>query len=104
MVFQKIFQKVADYDKWVAGYKEHSSARKDFTCVGTSVYTEPGNKQNITIVLEWTDKSKMQEFGSSDALKNAMQNAGVVGPPEMNFSDSNTFDVSSLAFQFKTDS
>lgn len=104
MVFQKIFNQVADQDKWVSGFKEHSSARKGFTCVGASVYTEPGNKQNITIVLKWSDGSKMQKFGSSNTLKNAMKNAGVVGSPEMDFCDTNTFDVSQLEFQFLTDS
>ncbi len=94
---------VSNYDEWVEGFRNHGSVRKSYSCIGTTVYTEPGNKQAISVILEWTDKEKMQQFGGSDELKSAMKHSGVVSPPDVSFSDT-TIDVSSLAFQIKTDS
>ena len=103
MVFQKIFNQVADYDKWVVGYKKHTDFRKQMTSVGTKAYTVKGNKNHIQVILEWQDQAKMKEFGESPGLKEAMKNAGLIAPPEFAFSPSNNFDVSNFDFQFETD-
>ena len=103
MVFQKIVNIVADFDKWAVGFKNHADFRKSLTCVGAKVYTEKNDKNTVSIIMEWKDKAKMGEFGQSDELKAAMKNAGVTAPPEISVSDKNDFDISKLELQFETD-
>ena len=52
--------------------------------------------------MVWSDKGEMEKFGSSSELKEAMQKAGVTGPPQVSFQETE-FDVSSLELQFETD-
>ena len=103
MVFQKITHTVTDFDKWSKGYKDNDSLRKSHSCVGTKVYTEAGNKNRVTAIMEWSDKVRMEQFSQSPELKQAMKHAGVTSPPEIGFSETNNFDVSSLELQFETD-
>ena len=103
MVFQQIVNKVKDFETWSVGFKNHADFRKNLSCVGAKVYTEQGNKNIITIIMEWSDKAKMQQFGQSDELKAVMKNAGVIAPPEIKVSDKNDFDVSKLELRFTTE-
>jgi quinol monooxygenase YgiN len=40
---------------------------------------------DLTLVLGWSDVDKAKAFTQSPDLKEAMQKAGVTGPPEMRF-------------------
>ena len=102
MVYQKLTHTVKDFDVWKPGFVNNADLRKSHSCTKTRVYTEPGNKNIISVVMEWADKDQMKKFGESPALKEAMKHAGVVSPPEVAFQD-NDFDVSNLEFQFETD-
>ena len=102
MVFQKIETSVTNYDTWRPGYEGHADVRKSYSCIGTKVYTAPRDKNKITLVIEWSDAGKMEEFGNSDELKEAMKKSGSTGPPDVAVSDTNNFDVSGLDFQFET--
>ena len=98
-----MFNQVADLDKWAEGFKKHADVRKQMSCVGAKVYSVKGNKQHVHIVMEWQDQAKMKEFGESPNLKEAMKNAGVTDPPEVEFSNTNNFNVSNFDLQFETD-
>ena len=89
MIYQKLSFPVSSFDGWKPGFVNHADVRKAHSCVGTKVYTEPGNKNKISVVMVWTDKE-------------AMQKAGVTGPPEVSFQETE-FDLSSLELQFETD-
>jgi heme-degrading monooxygenase HmoA len=39
----------------------------------------------VTVLLEWEDLDKARAFASSDELREAMQRAGVTGPPSVSF-------------------
>jgi hypothetical protein len=40
---------------------------------------------DITVVLGWSDLEKARAFSQPASLKEAMQKAGVIGPPEVRF-------------------
>ena len=102
MIYEKLSFPVKSFDGWKPGFVNHADVRKAHSCVGTKVYTEPGNKNKIIVVMVWSDKGEMEKFGSSSELKEAMQKAGVTGPPQVSFQETE-FDVSSLELQFETD-
>ena len=103
MVFQKITHTVIDFEKWSKGYKDNGSFRKSYSCIGTKVYTEVGNKNRVTAIMEWSDKGKMEQFGQSPGLKEAMKHAGVTSPPDLSFSETNDFNLSNFELQFETE-
>ena len=39
----------------------------------------------VFILLEWDTRDNLQQFAQSDELKERMQRAGVIGPPDINF-------------------
>ena len=102
MIYQKISFTVKDFDAWKPGFVAHSDVRKDHTCQKTRVYTLPGDKNKISVVMEWADKSRMEAFAGSDSLKEAMKNSGVISPPDIAVQEFD-FDLSGVELQFETD-
>jgi hypothetical protein len=41
--------------------------------------------KDVTVILGWSDLEKARAFTQSVSLKEAMQKAGVTGPPEIRF-------------------
>jgi len=41
------------------------------------------NSTEIVVVLGWSDREKARQYAASPKLKEAMQKASVIGPPEV---------------------
>jgi len=85
MVYITLTHTVEDFDKWKAGYDSHADERTKSGCKSGTVYTNPSNHKQITILFEWDSKENFQKFSSSESLKAAMMNAGVKSPPDVKF-------------------
>jgi quinol monooxygenase YgiN len=86
MVFVHVRHQVEDYNKWRAGFDANITARKAGGALeGEYVMRDVENPNDVTIVLEWESVEKARQFTQSPELKEAMQNAGVTGPPEVRF-------------------
>ena len=86
MVYIYVRHSVEDYARWREGYDNHAPARQaggaiDEACVVRNV----DDPNDITIILRWSDLGKARAFTRSASLKEAMQKAGVTGPPEVRF-------------------
>ncbi len=75
---------VADFDAWKAGFDAHGDNRRLHNCQG-HVLARDGNA--ITVFTLWPSRADAQAFADDPSLKEAMQNAGVVGGPEVAFLD-----------------
>ena len=86
MVFIEVRQEVEDYDKWRAGFDANAAVRKAGGAQEAEyVMRNVDNPNEVTVVLEWDSVEKARQFTQSPELKEAMKNAGVVGPPEVRF-------------------
>ena len=86
MVYLYVRQSVEDYATWREGYDKHAAARQAGGATGAAyILRNVENPNEITVLLGWDDLGKARTFSQSDSLKQAMQNAGVIGQPEVRF-------------------
>lgn len=85
MPYLTIRHKVANYAKWkrlVTGLKawRKAAGEKSFY-----VLRSAKNPNDLTICCCWDSSARMQKFMKSPELRKRMQEAGVVGKPEVSF-------------------
>lgn len=82
-----VHHKVEDYSKWKQKFDEHASFRAATGSRGGKVYRSANDPNDLFVLLEWDNAENLQKFAQSDSLKDAMQDSGVVGMPEVHFID-----------------
>jgi hypothetical protein len=86
MVYLFVRQRVEDYAMWREGYDNHAAARQAGGATGeVYILRNTDDPLEITTLLGWNDLGRAKTFAQSASLKQAMQNAGVVGQPEIRF-------------------
>jgi hypothetical protein len=81
MYVMAINHDVADYDQWKPVFDSFSPAKGG--AVFHRVNRNVENPNNITIVAGFESADAAREFAADAALKDAMQEAGVTGPPRI---------------------
>jgi hypothetical protein len=76
---------VEDYDKWRTAYDAFDGYRKENGIVGHAVNQELGKPNSVIIYHQANDLDTLRAFLDSAELKSAMENAGVAGPPTVDF-------------------
>ena len=78
---------VKDYAKWKRVYDQFAPTRKKLGVTGAGVYRDANGSNKIIVTHQFPDVKTAQKFAESDDLRTAMADAGVVGAPEMWFSE-----------------
>ena len=76
---------VADYAKWKAAYDDGAALRKSGGEVSDDIYRDADDPNNVTIIFKWDSIENAKKFAMSPELKEAMEKAGVTGPPTISF-------------------
>ena len=74
---------VADYDAWKKGYDDFDETRRGMGVTGDAVYQAADNPTDVTVTHDFESEDAARAFVSSPELKGAMENAGVVGEPQV---------------------
>ena len=74
---------VADYSTWRKVYDAFDTQRRPLGVKAHGVYRLVGNDNDVTAWHDFETPGQAKAFMASDALKNAMKNAGVQGAPSM---------------------
>ena len=77
--------RVQDYGKWKVAYDAHKSSR---TAAGVSekyLFQDIDDSSVVTLIFEMEDLKRAEAFFTSDDLREAMHNSGVVGKPDVYF-------------------
>ena len=82
-----ITHEVADFDKWKVKYDEHATARQEAKMDDWALLTGRDNANMVTIIFKVGDMEAAKSFIGSEDLKAAMEGAGVMGQPNMRFSN-----------------
>lgn len=82
-----IHHKVEDYGKWKPAFDKHASFRAENGSMGGKVFRNAENPNDLFVLLEINSIENAKKFTSSDSLREAMKNAGVVSIPEIYFVD-----------------
>jgi heme-degrading monooxygenase HmoA len=78
---------VEDYAKWRPVFDEVSHLRKNSGSQGGQLFRRAEAPNEVTILFEWPDLNKARQYFQSDALRQAMQRAGVQGRPDVTYLD-----------------
>lgn len=79
---------VADYDTWRKVYDEVEPLRSQYGVSAQRVLKETGGDGNSLLVIhEFPSADQARAFAESDELAQAMQRAGVAGPPRIELYD-----------------
>lgn len=85
MPYLMVRSKIEEYAKWRPVFDGHSAARIASGCIGTRVFRNSDNPNEVIVLAEWDEMAKARQFTQSQDMRQAMQRAGVVGPPDISF-------------------
>jgi hypothetical protein len=85
MINVLIHHEVADYMAWKAVFDSNLDWRRKQGERSCHIYRSAGNVNSLTLFFEWESLEKARAFLASDELKTKMANAGVKGPPQVEF-------------------
>ncbi len=85
MVHVLIRHKVSDYANWKSAFDSHLNSRKHAGEIGFRVFHSTDDPHDLFLLLDWESAEAARKFMTSDDLRSAMQKAGVVGTPEVQY-------------------
>jgi hypothetical protein len=80
-----IRHKVEDFNKWKPVYDGNLSARQAAGLKDIRLWRNLNDPDEIVMLFEVADITKAKKFSESTELKEKMQEAGVLGPPDFIF-------------------
>ena len=72
---------VTDYAAWRKVYDDFEVQRRPMGVIGHSVYQAIDDPNDITVWHDFATREQAESFTSAEALRSAMQQAGVQGAP-----------------------
>jgi heme-degrading monooxygenase HmoA len=78
-----IHHKVRNFDTWKSAYDRHSNTRDQAGLRELHLLRNMADRNDVVILFEAKDLERARAFIRSDDLRNKMQEAGVVGAPEL---------------------
>ncbi len=86
MIYVAIRHVVCDYRRWKESFDIHAAARQAGGATGeVHVMRNLDAADEITVLLGWRNLQQAKAFTQSVSLQEALQQAGVVGVPEVRF-------------------
>ena len=85
MPYVIIRHRVADYGKWKRVVNRKKELRKKSGEKTFQVYRDGSNPNDLTVICTWDTSARMQKFIKSLELREAMQEAGVISKPQIQF-------------------
>ena len=85
MVRMFVRHQVDDYATWRKGYDDFDEKRRTMGVSGHAVYRSVDDGNDVTAYHDFDSIDAARSFAGSDDLRQAMQQAGVVGAPQIWF-------------------
>ncbi len=85
MVHILVRHKVADYNRWKEAFDSHLTARKHAGETGFRLFHNLEDPRDVFLLLDWQSAEEAKKFMNSAELRDAMQKAGVMGAPEVQY-------------------
>lgn len=85
MASMMVQHSVKDFAMWKKVYDSNAALRTSNGELSNQVYQDANDPKKLTIMFRWNSLANAQKFAQSPELKAAMEQAGVEGPPTVNF-------------------
>jgi hypothetical protein len=79
--------RVKNFESWKVVFDELEATRRKHGWTGHQVYRDATDPNLVTIVNHMGDLAGAQAYGGSPDLRSAMERAGVISAPEIQFLD-----------------
>ncbi|WP_416840946.1 hypothetical protein [Haloferax sp. DFSO52] len=76
---------VKDYDSWKPYFDNHDSTRNEYGSQGYRLFRTAEDSNDLVMVFDWDTMEDAQKFLEESDLKDVMEDAGVIGEPEIYF-------------------
>lgn len=83
MVKVILSHQVNNFSNWKKGYDAGEPLRQEAGMKTIGIYNSVENPNQVTVIADFPNKEAVTGFINNPALKNAMQQAGVVGTPDV---------------------
>src|SRR5712691_7961056 len=80
-----IHHKVKDYNAWRTVYDGHEKSRTSAGITNGKVFRRAEGNNDLKVLQDVADEGKARSWTASEELKSAMQKAGVLGVPTIQF-------------------
>jgi quinol monooxygenase YgiN len=87
MATMLVKHRVANFESWKKVFDSMEAIRKEHGWLGHEVHRDALDPNVVVIVNRVRDVEGAKRYGGSEALRNGMQKAGVLGPPDITFLD-----------------
>jgi len=85
MVHVIVRHKVSDFSRWKESFDSHLSTRKQGGEIGFHLFQDVDDPRDVTLLLDWDSVEHARKFMDSEDLRGRMQQAGVVGAPDVRY-------------------
>ncbi len=85
MVHIIIRHQVADYSRWKEVFDAHLNVRRAAGETQYRIMLSVDDVRDVTLFCDWDSLDHARRFVSSDDIKQAMKQAGVIGDPDVRF-------------------
>jgi quinol monooxygenase YgiN len=82
-----IRHRVRDYDAWRKVYDSFAEFQAAGGVIEKAVYRTPADPNDVLVLHRFPTQRQAEDFVASTELRNAMQEAGVEGPPQIDIYD-----------------
>ena len=74
---------VENFDHWTEVYHEHGGMRAEYGSMGSHVYRSADDPSDVVVAVQWSRMEPALAFAASEASRDAMAEASVVGEPDI---------------------
>jgi hypothetical protein len=85
MIQVLVHHEVADYQRWRAVFDAALDFRHEGGEQSCRIFRMGSNPNDLTLLFDWDDLEKAQRYITCGELKKKMQEAGVLGVPEVHY-------------------
>jgi heme-degrading monooxygenase HmoA len=85
MAYMFIRHKVQDYKAWKSVFDSKKDLRKRSGEKAYQILRQDDGSNEVVALFEWDNLDNARKYSASSELKEAMQQAGVIGKPEILF-------------------
>ncbi len=85
MIHVLVRHKVTDFNRWKESFDSHLKARMHAGELGFHLFQSVDDPRDVTLLLDWDSLEHARRFITSEELRSRMQQAGVVGAPEVQY-------------------
>jgi quinol monooxygenase YgiN len=85
MVHVLVRHKVSDFNRWKESFDSHLNMRMHAGELGFRLFQSVDDPREVTLLLDWDSVEHARRFMGSEELRGRMQQAGVVGAPDVQY-------------------